>query len=359
MDGVTGCGDSEQLLIDIFCGAGGTSLGFKKAGFSVALGVDNDPSCVGNFTKNIGAEILMADMFNTNGDDILSAADLEPGEVTICLGCPPCQGFSPLNGKGGRDRRNSLVHRYTDTVAALNPLFFIFENVPGIMERERFFDAMLHRVAKNGYRTASKLVDMRNHGVPQRRRRVVVVGCRDPKIMRNFSFPPESHAKESSIGMPAWRTVRAAIKDLPPLAAGQSSKMPNHTAGLHTPMVMKRIRAVPKDGGSRRQMPKSLWYRCHRGVNGFNDVMGRMAWDEPSPTITSGCCNVTKGRFIHPSANRAITPREAARLQTFPDDFIFYGWRDDICRQIGNAFPPFYAERLARNVLSAIQAGRE
>ena len=112
--------------------------------------------------------------------------------------------------------------------------------------------------------------------------------------------------------------------------------------------------AVPKNGGSRREIPKRLWYDCHQCSDGFNDVLGRMAWDEPSPTITSGCCNVTKGRFIHPSANRAITPREAARLQTFPDSYVFQGYKDQICSQIGNAFPPLYAHKLARNILNAI-----
>jgi len=239
-------------------------------------------------------------------------------------------------------------------VEEMDPLFFVFENVPGIMEKEWYFRKMLGRLRKAGYLTRNELVDMRDHGVPQRRKRVVVVGCRNQEIMARFSFPGPSHSRIPIEGRAPWRTVRDAIKNLPPLAAGRASKTPNHVAGTHTDRIMEKIEAVPKDGGSRRQIPKDLWYECHKGDPGFNDVLGRMAWDEPSPTITGGCCNVTKGRFIHPTANRAITPREAARLQTFPDDYIFHGYKEDACSQIGNAFPPLYAEKLARKILTAI-----
>lgn len=341
-------------VMDLFCGAGGSALGFKKAGFSIALGVDVDSASIANFERNLDSRTLTKDMFNVKAKDLLKASELSAGETTLVLGCPPCQGFSSLNGSGDNDPRNALVHRFADIVHELHPMFFVFENVPGIMEEESYFGSMLERLEKAGYQTRQELVDMRDHGVPQRRKRVVVVGCRDRNIMARFSFPAPSHSRIPVDGRESWCTVRDAIKDLPPLAVGQVSKVPNHVAGGHTEKTMKRIRAVPKDGGSRRKMPKRLWYECHKGGNGFNDVMGRMAWDKPSPTITSGCCNPTRGRFLHPTANRAITPREAARLQTFPDGYVFSGTREQICSQIGNAFPPLYAEKLARNILKAI-----
>lgn len=345
---------SALSIVDSFCGAGGSALGFKRAGFSITLGIDNDPACTSNFAENLHAKTLTADMFEVAPEEILDSAGLSRGDVSVCLGCPPCQGFSSLNAKEGRDRRNLLVHRFTDVVEAVDPLFFVFENVPGIMEKEWYFQGTLRRAKKAGYSVSTQLADMRDHGVPQRRKRLVIVGCKDPEVMARFSFPIPSHSKNPVEGHVPWRTVRDTIKELPPLAAGQSSRVPNHIAGTHSPKIMERIKAVPKDGGSRRNIPKRLWYRCHKSGNGFNDVLGRMAWDKPSPTITSGCCNVTKGRFIHPSANRAITPREAARLQTFPDDYVFHGYKEQICSQIGNAFPPLYAQKLARNILIAI-----
>jgi len=341
-------------VIDLFCGAGGSALGFKKAGFSISLGVDNDESSLRNFAGNLHTRTLKADLFETNGEEILNNAGMDKGDVFTLLGCSPCQGFTRLNRKPGPDERNKLVYRFVSLVEEISPRVFAFENVPELTERHRYFGKMLTGLGTRGYAMKSQIVDMRDHGVPQRRRRLVIVGSRDPNVMASFSFPSPSHTRTGDARLERWQTVRDAISDLPPLATGWKSKsIPNHEAGTHSDRIMRRIRAVPKNGGSRRQMPHRLWYKCHIGIQGFNDVMGRMAWDEPSPTMTSGCCNPTKGRFLHPTANRAITPREAARLQTFPDDFVFSGFKKHICSQIGNAFPPLYAEKLGRNILKA------
>jgi len=348
--------NGKMELIDLFCGAGGSALGFQRAGFSAALGVDIDSEGLKTFNQNLGSRILNADLFRTNPEEILDSAGLNRNETTVLLGCPPCQGFSGLNDKGVRDKRNDLVHRYVDAVRLIRPMFLVFENVPGIMDREAYFDRTVRRFRGMGYRIRYELVDMRNHGVPQRRIRLAIVGCRDKDIMTRFLFPEITHARNpENASLTPWRTVRDTISDIQPLAAGQrSSKIPNHFAASHSKGVMRRILSVPRNGGSRRQMPRWLWYDYHKKNNGFNDVFGRMTWDEPSPTITTGCCNPTKGRFLHPQQNRAITPREAARLQTFPDDFVFSGGPISNARQIGNAFPPLYAEKLGKKIMTAI-----
>ena len=346
----------EKPLIDLFCGAGGSALGFQRAGFLIALGIDIDPEGLKTFNQNLQSKALHANLFEMDPEEILSSAGLDRNETAIQLGCPPCQGFSGLNDKGVRDRRNDLVHRYVDAVRIIRPLFLVFENVPRIMDREAYFDRTLHSLRGMGYHIRYELVDMRDFGVPQRRTRLVIVGCRDKKIMKRFLFPEKTHAgNPENESIAPWRTVRDAISDLQPLAAGwRSSRIPNHIASSHSESIMKKILSVPKNGGSRRQMPRRLWYKCHKGKNGFNDVLGRMAWDEPSPTITTGCCNPTRGRYLHPQQNRAITPREAARLQTFPDDFVFAGGIVSITRQIGNAFPPLYSEKLGRRIIAAM-----
>ncbi len=345
----------NPVAIDLYCGAGGKSLGFLEAGFRIALGVDNDLDCIETYHENLGARAYLADMFVTEPSKILEYAGVDRGDAFVLLGCPPCQGFSTLGKGRGDDKRNELVRRFAVMLEESRPLFFVFENVSGILDGWPHFAYMMRRAKSSGYVTRHTVADMRDFGVPQRRVRVVVAGCRDRTIWKRFVFPSPTHAAEpNGNGLAPWRTVRNAIAGLPCLEQGEGSDIPNHEAGTHRPAVAEKIRGIPKNGGSRRQLPKELWYPCHRNGNGFNDVLGRMAWDRPAPTITTGCCNPTKGRFLHPEQDRAITPREAARLQTFPDTFIFYGTKTSVMTQIGNAFPPLYARLLADRIMSAI-----
>jgi DNA (cytosine-5)-methyltransferase 1 len=319
------------------------------------LGVDNDPYALETYHNNLGAATLCADLSVTPPAKIMECARVEPGEATVLMGCPPCQGFSKLGRESDDDPRNDLVHCFTRAVKAIRPLFVAFENVPAIEGRDEYFGRMMRALRAEGYLTDRRIVDMRDYGVPQRRVRLVAVGCRDPEVWGRFSFPEPTHSASGTDGKHRWVTVREAIGGLPPVREREGySRIANHESNGHGPAVSEKISMIPKDGGSRRDLPRNLWYDCHKGRSGFNDVLGRMAWDRPSPVITTGCCNPTKGRFLHPDQDRAITPREAARLQTFPDSYVFYGARKHVQIHIGNAFPPLYAKLLAKRIRAAI-----
>ena len=332
-------------------------MGFQQAGFDVRLGVDNNLASVRTFEHNLHARAESFDLFRVGGGRIMEAAGLYEGELSLLLGCPPCQGFSALGDMVMDDERNILVHKFVNIVLAARPTFFAFENVPGLEERDYYYGRMLRKLTLHGYKIQRQVVDMRDYGVPQRRYRLVTVGCTDRKMMKDFHFPPPTYGPDIGNGRwRRWRTVREEIGDLPRLAPGQRSKIPNHEVGRHNELMMNRIRSIPKNGGSWNSLPDDLKYSCHqRGNAGFHDILGRMCWDEPAPTITTGCCNPSKGRFLHPRQNREISVREAARLQTFPDSFIFPDSRTDATRQIGNALPPRFARILGERIAMALE----
>jgi len=339
--------------IDLFCGAGGTSLGFKQAGFNLRLGVDIDVASLTTYTNNIKSKTFVSDLFKSGAEEILDKSGLMSGETTTILGCPPCQGFSSLGTMDEEDPRNGLVGKFVDVVAGVRPDFFTFENVPGVADHDKYFGSMIRRLQRRGYSLKFTVVDMRDYGVPQRRARLVCVGGRDKKAMKRFHFPEPTHHVTGAGGLRNWATVRETISDLPEIRPWESSKIPNHKVGRHGPLISERILHIPVNGGSRSDLPKRLQYGCHSRTDGFKDVLGRMNWDEPSPTITTGCFNPTKGRFLHPEQDREISMREAARLQTFPDTFIFPEATTIAARQIGNAFPPLFAGLLAERIKTA------
>lgn len=322
------------------------------------MGIDIDQKALSTFNANFNDRGKSIDMFTATGKDVTDAAGIERGDVTVLIGCPPCQGYSKLSGEAGKnDPRNILVKKFGEIVEYIQPLFITFENVPGVVDKTGYFEEMIRTVEGCGYQITKQIVDMREYGIPQRRKRMVVVGCRDPKIFAGFRFPEVTHSASGTDGRIRYASVRDAISDLPKISAGGSDpSVHNHSSMGHGQKVTDRIIAIPKDGGSLKDAPEIFRYACHKGDNrGYNDVFGRMKWDCPSPTITTGCYNPTKGRFLHPEQNRAISLREAARLQTFPDDFQFSGGVISVSKQIGNAFPPKYAELLADAIVKAIE----
>lgn len=343
--------------IDLFCGAGGTSSGFKDAGFNIALGVDFDDSALSTFNKNFNNKGRKIDLFTSTAKDILDASGLSKDEITVLIGCPPCQGYSRLSGPDGKDDpRNTLVERFGEIVRSIRPLFVTFENVPGVETEGSYFERMIEILEECGYNVKKNIVDMREYGVPQRRRRMVVVGCNNPRVFANFELPHSEYNLHGTDGKKRFRSVKDAIKDLEDIAADGSSDIINHVSMRHGDVVKNRIKAIPKNGGSLKDASDKHQYSCHKGEDrGFMDVFGRMKWDSPSPTITTGCNNPTKGRFIHPEKDRAISLREAARFQTFPDEFVFEGGTISVARQIGNAFPPRYAFLLAKSMENALR----
>lgn len=338
-------------VIDLFCGCGGASLGLKLEGHRVVGAVDVDPIACKAFSDNLDLEPLCRDIRFLTGEKLLESYGLGKGDVDIVIGCPPCQGFSSLRQTRyptGEDDRKELVAIFVKRIHEIQPKAVIFENVPGISRKKgiKYLNRFLSEMEEKGYKTVWKSINMADYGVPQFRKRVITLCVKDVDSPLTFPCPTHSNTDEIEADLKPWRTVRDAIGNLPPLKPGESHLgIPNHVARNHTSKVLEIIRNVPKDGGSRRDLPENLWLPCHLKLKenksgGAESVYGRLAWDKPAPTITCRCTTPSSGRFIHPEQDRAITPREAACLQSFPDDFTFPDNFTQSERLIGNAVPP-------------------
>lgn len=341
--------------IDLCAGAGGTALGFRRAGFLILAALEIDPDAAATYELNIGVRPTVADLRAVDADRWRSELGLAPGDLDVLIGCPPCQGFTRLRGKDGvDDPRNDLVCIFVEFVLSFRPKLVVFENVPGFVKGARgkvFHDQLVAALIRAGYRPSEALLDAADFGTPQHRLRFLLMAGLGykPRLPERTHGAPDDPAVIAGTLKP-WRTVRDAIGHLPPLAPGEECKeVPNHRASVVGPRVLEFIKLVPKNGGSRAEVPRSLWLPCHLKHDGHKDVFGRLAWDAPaSAVITSGCINPSKGRFVHPEQDRGLTPREAAALQGFPDWYTFVGGHLSTAAQIGNAFPPPFAEAVAR-----------
>ena len=319
--------------IDLFAGCGGLTEGMRLAGFStkVAIELESEPANVFKMNHK-SAEVIQQDIRTIDIEDVREELDGAP--LHLLAGCPPCQGFSSvrkLNKKASvRDPRNQLVLEYFRFVEELQPLTLMMENVPGLADYY-LFKKIVKRLRAMGYWIDVEVVNVKDYGVPQSRRRLVMIGSRLGEI-------------SVAEGLGKQMTVRTAISHLP---TPQETEDPLHRIiAKHSDAVQRRISLTPKNGGSRKDLPPEYTLECHKNKNiGFNDVYGRLRWDTISTTITGGCLNPSKGRFLHPEQDRAITPREAALLQSFPESYVF---PTDIRKQslalmIGNALPPAFS----------------
>lgn len=339
----------RATAIDLFSGCGGLSLGLSQAGFRILSAVDADELSMKTYRENhVGVHTINSDIRKVSPSKLMNALGIKPGELTLLAGCPPCQGFSMLRTLNGRkkikDPMNDLVFQFIRFARAFKPKALMIENVPGLASDERL-ERFRNRLAKLGYSSAMNIFDASNYGVPQRRRRMILVAVRNNQAAIKFAAP----AKRK-------RSVKGAIGSLP---VPESSHDPLHNYPVHrSPAVARMIAKIPKDGGSRTDLRKNYLLPCHRRCDGFNDVYGRMRWSTPSPTITGGCINPSKGRFLHPEQNRAITLREAAILQGFPKNYYFDMSRGlyPTAQLIGNAFPPNFAARHAAQVKKILAA---
>ena len=330
----------RRIAIDLFSGCGGLSLGLMRAGFEVVAAVDNDHLAVSTYKRNHpDTKVMKRDIRGIRVKEFMRRLNLEPGELDLIAGCPPCQGFSRLRTLNGArevlDTRNDLVLQFVRFVRTFRPKAIMIENVPGLMVDQRL-ETLRVRLGRLQYRTEARVFDAAKFGVPQRRRRMLLVGA----LGKAPSFPGESRR----------RTVSQAIRKL---TVPEESSDPAHNYAVRRAVnVMSLIRRIPKDGGSRTELPADDQLECHKRLDGFRDVYGRMAWGEQAPTITGGCINPSKGRFLHPEQERAITLREAALLQGFPKDYWFdlTRGRYPTAQMIGNAFPPKFAEHHARAI---------
>jgi DNA (cytosine-5)-methyltransferase 1 len=327
----------------LFAGCGGGSLGFLQAGFRVVGAVEIDSEAADAYESNTCMRPVVDDIRLVRGNQLLDQAGLQPGELTLLFGCPPCQSFTILrrgSDPGELDRRrNELPVQYLRLVSELWPRHLAFENVPGMMEGrwKGYFRALLNGLDALGYRHRFEVVDAADFGVPQRRRRLLVVASR----VTEPGLPRPTHSADEADGLAAHRTVRQTIKDLCRLESGEVDPQDPlfHRARCHSDIALRRLRAVP-EGGGRKDLPEDLQLRCHKGHGGHYDIYGRMWWDRLAPTLTSGCTNVTRGRFAHPEQDRAITLREAMLLQGFPPGAVLRGGVEAMALQVGNAVPP-------------------
>ncbi len=338
----------ELTTIDLFAGAGGLSVGLRRAGFRVACAVELDPHAAHSFRLNHrDAEVLVDDIRRVTGPMLTRAARLRGRRLDLLTGCPPCQGFSTLrtrrHGVAVPDDRNNLILEYLRLVRSLRPRAIVLENVPGLALNAGY-RTFCRGLSDAGYDFQSAVVDASDFGVPQRRKRLVLVA------VRGGAAPTDWITHK----VPRPRTVRDAIGGL--AAAGSSGDVLHDLPEKRSPEVMRRIRATPRDGGSRTDLGPDQQCSCHATTDGFFDVYGRMAWSIVAPTITSGCNNPSKGRFLHPEEHRAITLREAALLQGFPRNYRFDLTRgkEHVAAQIGNAFPPPLILPIAKSIAKVL-----
>ena len=349
--------------IDIFSGCGGVSCGLSLAGFKVKSAVEIEKHAVDtylNYDPLSKVNVLNNDVCDLSGEQILKAARIKKDDIYLFAGCPPCQNFSrqnPLNKNKTDEERKKLLFEFLRLIEEILPPFILMENVPGIKSEfnNKILTEFLERLRKH-YDVKENVLNAANYGVPQVRKRFVLHAVRkdiNEELKKNgftFDLPKVTHDKNGSNGLKKWKTVKEAINDLPVINAGEEygddGKIHNHKCAGLSDTNLKRIRAIRKNGGSRSGLPEELVLDCHKkkdeegnAFSGHGDVYGIMDPDKPAPTITGGCLCYSKGRYGHYSQDRAISIREAARLQTFPDDFVFSNSLTDSALQIGNAVP--------------------
>jgi DNA (cytosine-5)-methyltransferase 1 len=342
--------------IDLFSGSGGVTTGYKSAGIRVLAAVDIDLFSRMTYQANHPeVELFDQDLSQLEPMMILNEIKLDPGALSILTACAPCQSYSSL-GRMNREESSkgtSLVERVADFVDAMLPRAIVMENVPELRRTDEFM-RLLIRLSSAGYGVQHTVVNAADFGVPQRRRRLVLIGLRG---VSDQEVPLLSVDHPSLSQNSRKRTVRTTLALVARFAHGDAL----HTVRTSFPVVVaQRIAAIPPDGGSRSSLPENLRLDCHQAMKGkrgtaAGNVYGRMRWDAPSPTLTTRCTTPACGRFLHPEENRPITVREAATLQTFPLNYSFKGQSMAVQAQIGNAVPPKLAQAIARVVTHALR----
>ena len=343
-------------VYDFFAGCGGASCGFRSAGMEIAFALDHDADARASFEANFcKVHFEFADIREVSVDAVRLRVEAERPNPVLFSGCAPCQPFTRQNTKRpelDQDERVPLLAHFARLVEGCRPDLVFVENVPGLQKLDadsQPFGGFLSRLYASDYKVDYRPVRLARYGIPQSRRRLVLVGSRHGTI----HLPDETHGPD----MPKERyaTVRDWISHLPPIRAGEAhEEVPNHRAANLSARNLERLKATPEGGGN-RDWPKHLSLECHKGFSGYSDVYGRMSWDAPASGLTTRCTSYSNGRFGHPEQDRAISVREAACLQTFPEEFVFEGSMASMARQIGNAVPVRLAKLIGQQLLEHLK----
>ena len=312
---------------------------------NIAFALDYDTDAKASFEANFpDAHFEFADISQVSVETVRSRIGDEQSSPLLFSGCAPCQPYTRQNTtrpKLSQDERVPLLAHFARLVEGCLPDLVFVENVPGLQKLDAEsepFGGFLTRLDSAGYEVDYRPITLSKYGIPQRRRRLVLVGSRHGKV----HLPEETHGPETQ--NERYATVRDWIAHLPPIEAGEEhQEVRNHRAANLSALNMERIEATPEGGGN-RDWPEHLILKCHKEFSGYTDVYGRMSWDAPASGLTTRCTSYSNGRFGHPEQDRAISIREAACLQTFPEDFVFEGSMASMARQIGNAVPVNLAE---------------
>jgi len=358
----------KPIAVELFSGAGGLSLGLEQSGFDIVLANEKEPDFAQTFKLNHpDTTMLCKDIYKVDFSKELHRLNIS--EVDLVSGGPPCQGFSTVGSKNKGDTRNSLFHEYLRAVTEVDPNYVLFENVSGF---KKMYEGEAHRTLLSelhhlGYACRSAVLDASDYGLPQVRQRTMIVGWK--KTSPEVRFPKPTHFDGPNLlGLPEKLTLMDAISDLPELGThdsrshykcppqngyqkelrGQTSVLTEHHSANYGRKMQEILSLIP-EGGDVHHLPERL-----RPGNYFGNTYARLHPDRPAPTITRNFGTPSSSRCIHPFQNRALSTREGARLQGFPDRYQFYGSKTSKNLQIGNAVPPVLAQVIADEILRSI-----
>ncbi len=341
-------------VVDLFCGVGGLSYGLHQGGLNVLAGYDLDDTCKFAYETNVGARFINRNIKEVSAEEIKSIYHAK--SIKVLAGCAPCQPFSSYayKNKSKDPNKYDLLYEFGRLVQDVQPDIITMENVPSIrvFKLKNVLGDFIQTLSSNGYSMSYRIVYCPEYGIPQKRKRLVLLASKFGPIELQ---PPTHNANE-------YITVKQVIGTLPRIEAGTICECdPLHRSAALSDLNLRRIKATPY-GGSWKDWPESLQLNCHRKEAGksFGSVYGRMVWEEPSPTITTQCTGLGNGRFGHPEQNRAISIREAALLQSFPSTYKFFSDEKTVsitkaARYIGNAVPPRLGEVIAHSIIEHIR----
>jgi DNA (cytosine-5)-methyltransferase 1 len=338
----------KAKVVDLFCGIGGLTHGFELEGLDVVAGVDFDDTCTYGYERNNKAKFIHKNIADFTSKEL--NALYGDSELKILVGCAPCQPYSGLNRKKGVGRNKTPLEKFAELVEATQPHIVSMENVRGLANKDKYpeFSNFLKVLKNNKYEVSYQVVDTSDYGVPQKRNRLVLLASKFGEI----SLLPATHTEKKV-------TVRDTIGSLDPIEDGETSKKDRlHKASKLSPLNKMRIQSTPKDGGNSDSWDESLLPECYKKDSGKTyrgTVYGRMRWDDPAPTMTTQCTGLGNGRFGHPEQDRAISLREAALIQTFPNYYQFVPEDSDvisghISKFIGNAVPVRLGAIIAKSI---------